>query len=111
MNYIGNALSLGMFDCLTHPVVLHIKEIDLPAACEWVSRNNPTSCVGHADTASLTSTLLGSLIEMCRVNTVLSPGDHLLVAQYNGTRLPEGAKSLPEGAKLRWILVTVKKAA
>jgi hypothetical protein len=37
----------------------------------------------------------------------LVPGDRVLVGQYSGTRLPEGATTLPEGATIRWLVVSV----
>lgn len=110
MKYLGNALSLGMLDCLVeHPVNLTTSKITIEQAKEWVEKNTPESIVGHADTALLLTSLLGRTVEMRRVSTSLSPGDELLVAQYNGPRLPEGATSLPEGANLRWIHVCVEE--
>jgi hypothetical protein len=32
----------------------------------------------------------------------------MLVAQYTGPRLPEGATTLPPGAKIRFILVLIE---
>ena len=108
MKYLGNALSLGMLDCLAeYPVNLVVKQITLEQAKEWVKGHAPESIVGHADTALLLTSLLEQTVEMRRVSTSLSLGDELLVAQYNGPRLPEGATSLPEGASLRWIHVIV----
>jgi hypothetical protein len=109
MKYLSNALSLGMLDCLAeHPVNLVVRQITLEQAKEWVEGHSPESVVGHADTALLLTTLLGKLVEMRRVGTTLAPGDKLLVAQYNGPRLPEGATSLPEGSSIRWIYVCVE---
>jgi hypothetical protein len=66
-----------------------------------------TSCVGHADTAVLLTALLGHEVVMARNSTSLRSGDVLIVGQYNGPRLPEGAKSLPEGAKIRFFRVEI----
>lgn len=108
MNYIGNAFSLGMLDSLSNgDVNIRCHLLSDAEACEWVNSNSPTSCVGHADTAALFSNLLGSTIMMNRISTSLVVGDCLLVGQYNGPRLPEGAVSLPEGARIRWILAQV----
>lgn len=104
-NLIGNAFSAGMMDNL--PNVVSFSEFSLEEARNWVAENNPSSCVGHADTAALISALLGYEVVMNRVSTSLKAGDRLLIAQYNGARLPEGATSLPEGARLRWILASI----
>lgn len=107
--YLGNAFSLGMLDCLTAetPVSVECAAFTLDEARAYVEHNRPTSTVGHLDTAELFSAMLGSSVEMRRVSTSLIGGDEILVGQYNGPRLPEGAKSLPEGAKVRWILARI----
>lgn len=40
-----------------------------------------------------------------RASYTLVPGEKLLVAQYKGPRLPEGATKLPEGATIEFYLV------
>jgi len=94
-----------MLDMLT--AKLDVTQISLAEAQDWTSPGDWESCVGHADTALLLSTMLNTPVSMRRVSTSLAYGDELLVAQYNGPRLPEGAKDLPEGAKIRWYLVRV----
>lgn len=111
MYYVGNAFSLGMLDCLANgPVAVVATLISEECARLWVQSEDMEweSCVGHADTALLLASILGVPIEMRRVTTSLKVGDQMLVAQYNGPRLPEGATSLPEGAKIRWIIVEVQ---
>lgn len=103
MNYIGNAFSLGMLDCLSDADVnIHCHMLSLEEACEWVRENNPVSCVGHLDTANLFTNLLGREVVMNRVSTSLAVGDTLLVGQP----LP-WSWSLPEGDRIRWILARV----
>lgn len=60
-----------------------------------------TSAVGHEDTAKI----LG--VEMNRISVTLHRGDVCYVAQYKGERLPEGCTTLPKGAKLMLLKVTV----
>lgn len=106
--YLGNAFSAGMLDTLVEDSVnVTFTLLTVEQASAWVREHAPRSCVGHADTAALVSALLGTSVALNRVSTSLRPGDKLLVAQYNGPRLPEGATSLPEGATLRWILATL----
>lgn len=104
--YLGNALSLGMLDLPVTTLLCRRISVDevreiLTGTANW------SSCVGHADTSALLSQLLGFEVPLRRVSTSLVTGDKIIVAQYNGPRLPEGAKSLPEGASLRWYCVEV----
>ena len=60
------------------------------------------SVVGHADTANVLGTILGREVAMNRETVILQPHQTLLVGQYSGPRLPEGATELPEGATITW---------
>lgn len=102
--YLGNAFSAGM---LAGTSLVEFEVLDIAAARAWVASPGWMSCLGHADTALLVSALLGVDAPMQRVSTELHVGDELLIAQYNGPRLPEGSVALPEGAKIRWILARV----
>ena len=66
-----------------------------------------TSIVGHADTAAVFSSLLGLDVPCNRATFTLEEGVTLFVGQYKGPRLPEGATSLPEGAKVEWAMVVI----
>ena len=72
---------------------------------EWEKYAEIISAVGHADTAALFSAQLGREIPANRISVKLSPEDILVVGQYVGPRLPEGATGLPEGAKIEWWVV------
>jgi hypothetical protein len=65
------------------------------------------SAVGHADTAAVFASVLGVPVPCNRVTVTLTPGDSAIVGQYIGPRLAEGAKELPEGATIKWLLATV----
>lgn len=65
------------------------------------------SAVGHADTAAVFSDVLGLPVPAERRTVSLSKGDSVIVGQYRGLRLPEGATELPKGAEIRWVLVEV----
>lgn len=60
-----------------------------------------TSVIGHEDIARV----LG--VPFNRISVKLKDGDILYVAQLQGGRLPEGAKTLPEGFQFRFIKVTL----
>lgn len=64
------------------------------------------SGVGHAYTAQLLSRLLRMPVEVNRREVTPGPGDSVIIAQYRGLRLPEGATTLPEDAKIEFISVT-----
>jgi hypothetical protein len=65
------------------------------------------SAVGHADTASIFSEILGLPVPCERRNVSLEEEDVAFVGQYKGPRLPEGTTSLPEEAEIVWWKVTV----
>ena len=74
------------------------------------SRFIGVSAIGHADTAAVVSSIIGIEIPMNRINVALKQGDVLYVAQIVGGRLPEGAKTLPEGVKIAFKRVTLVTA-
>jgi len=104
MFYVSNAFSLSMVveNCQVRVINLTKEE-----AREYVANRSLNSVVGHADIAKLVSVELGATVPMNRATLLLHFGDEMLVAQYSGPRLPEGATALPEGATIRWIRVVV----
>ncbi|MDD4352598.1 MAG: DUF1874 domain-containing protein [Candidatus Gracilibacteria bacterium] len=66
------------------------------------------SVIGHADTAKVISNILDMNLPVNRANVKLEPGEKMIIAQYSGPRLPEGAITLPEGAKMDFIIVEVQ---
>ena len=71
-------------------------------------RSDVVSIVGHADIANIISRLLSVAVSVNRVSVTLTPDDTLIVGQYVGPRLPEGCKTIPEGARIEWYRVTVQ---
>lgn len=127
---LTNAFSLTMIhpEKLAGGVTLDARELSLVQAkamltrlveIEWenddlsVSRHREKefsgqSYIGHEDTARLLSGILGvrSEIPVSRDKFVFSNKDEMVVvAQYLGPRLPEGATELPEGAEVRFYRV------
>ena len=65
------------------------------------------SAVDHATTARLLETILLVTVPCERVTVPTTTEGDVVVAQYSGPRLPEGATELPEGAtitfrRVRW---------
>jgi len=102
--FIANAFSLSMLSLDADAGAITFRRLTLAEARE-IAEQPHTSCVGHADTARMMSAELGMSVEPNRCSVQLRHGDRMLVAQYSGPRLPEGATELPEGAAFRWMLV------
>ena len=100
---ITNAFSLNMI--ASFPVAVTVEEISVEQA--RVLASDAESVVGHADTAAVFSDVLGFEVPANRATVSLVKGDRLLVGQYRGPRLPEGASQLPEGATIQWLTVVV----
>lgn len=99
MTYITNAFSINMISSLDQAKIKFTKVMAVPSLV--------VSAIGHPDTAAVVSADLGLTLPVNRVNITLIPGDVIYVAQYIGPRLPEGAKLLPEGAKIEYYKVEV----
>lgn len=101
---IANAFSLNMLDMGDGPESLTVTAISPDLVLEEIDEAGGfESIVGHADTAAIMGTVLGIAIPCNRATFVLEKGTTLIVGQYKGPRLPEGTKTLPEGAKIDWI--------
>jgi len=102
--YLLNAFSLNM---LPEFAQVEIMPISLAEAMIAFKEEAPESAVGHAETAAILSGLLGAPVPFNRATVKLNIGDAAIVAQYIGPRLPEGATSLPDGAKIefRWVRI------
>jgi hypothetical protein len=97
-----NAFSLNM---IAAPAVVSVTPITLERARELLE-GRLDSAVGHPSTAAVFEAELGVGGVACARRTVtLSPGECAVVGQYRGPRLPEGARELPEGATIEWLLV------
>lgn len=113
MKYLTNAFALSM---LPHSKSLGpLRPFFYPlsderhAAAELLATGEGPwrSIVGHADTAALFGRLLNTEVDARRESVSLNIGDILIVGQYQGPRLKEGATSLPEGAAIQWWEVVI----
>ncbi|MCX7939931.1 MAG: hypothetical protein N2545_10925 [Thermoflexales bacterium] len=113
MKYICNSLSINMFASAIGDKPMHvtIERVSTEAAEEFALSAKPA--IGHADTARLVARQIAPQREdefvaaaAQRPTLNLTYGDELLVAQYVGPRLPEGATELPPDARIEYFLVS-----
>ena len=89
------------------PAFISVSEVSLDEARRLLSGSNVASAVGHADTAHIFSKVLDIEVPMNRQTLALQKGEQLLVGQYIGPRLPEGATELPAGATIKWLRLVI----
>lgn len=106
MLYLANAFSLNMLDrlLLRSPVIV---PLEFESVKDSLQHESFTSVVGHPDTAALFSALLEIPVTCNRATVRLKRGDILIVGQYTGPRLQEGATALPDGASIEWWQVSM----
>ncbi|NCC88516.1 MAG: hypothetical protein EOM05_11775 [Clostridia bacterium] len=96
---VSNAFSLNMVSEDNYGICVETVSL------EDVVNAMPKSVIGHKELAdSLASSWEGFVFN--RETVTLGLLDTLFVIQYSGPRLPEGATSLPEGAKLKYLKIT-----
>jgi len=103
---IANAFSLNMLNDLFCSVDVTI--LDKEEVVEMLVGSPPQSYVGHQSTAAVMSHELGVDIPCNRDTLELLIGNELVVCQYRGPRLPEGATKLPDGAEMIWLHLKVR---
>lgn len=99
-----NAFSLNMI--ASFPARVFVEELSLDEVRRELAAD-VESAVGHADTAAVFGDVLGVTVPANRATVTLGSGDTVVVGQYRGPRLPEGATTLPAGATIQWLRVTV----
>lgn len=97
--YLSNAFSLQMLPEIKEGEVANVRisEVD-----ESEAKTGTESIVGHVDTAAVLN------VPFNRISVKLKHGDVLYVAQLQGGRLPEGATTLPEGFKFKFLKVVIE---
>lgn len=105
---ICNSFSLNMLRTLDADIC--VRPLTLVQA-RVIAADGLESAVGHADTATVLSTMLGVEVPANRVTLALGPGDQVFVGQYRGPRLAEGTTELPPGEKIEWAMVYIEEAS
>ncbi len=100
-----NAFSFNMVS--DFPMTMDAEEISIDRVRHILDEEGVESAVGHADTAAVFSEAIGMEIPMVRKTVQLTYGDSAIVGQYSGPRLGEGCKILPEGASIKWLLISL----
>lgn len=104
--YLLNAFSLNMLSLGTDEHAnLRVYRASIAEVRFILASPGYVCAVGHAETAAVFSEQLGIPVAFNRATVTLNPGDAAVVGQYKGPRLPEGATTLPEGAKIDWMIV------
>lgn len=65
------------------------------------------SYIGHADLCHVIKERHGVSIPCNRATASLTQGEKVVVVQYKGPRLPEGATRLPDGSALEFLLCEI----
>ena len=103
MRYLANAFSLNML--AVNSGSLRFNEVSTEHASNYIKQQEYVSAVGHADTAKVFGSELRCDVATNRLTLKIGQGDTVLVGQYSGPRLEEGATTLPIGASIKWFLV------
>ena len=105
---LANAFSLNMLNTEVETHVLLTKRISKEEAKELL-KEGFENYIGHKDIANVVSNELGLPVEMNekRPNLLLNPEDVVVIAQYIGPRLPEGATELPPNARIEHFTVQI----
>ena len=104
MKYLVNAFTIAMCPKDSTHVDVTFRQASVEEARDWLKHNPDfVNRIGHIQTNNIVKAMLKVNIgKGKRVSTRLHNGDELLVAQYMGPRLPEGARTLPEGADIKF---------
>lgn len=108
MIYVVNAFSLNMLPSNLETFLIKGRRLTIKEATNLLEKNSFISYVGHADIANVISNQLGKEIVYNRQTLTITKGDSVLVCQYRGPRLPEGATTLPQGAVIEYYLVEIE---
>ena len=106
--YLANAFSLTMLGSIElKPTENEYHVLTKKVSIDEIDTADIISAIGHADTANILSSILGTKIVPNRVSINLTYDDILYVAQYTGPRLPEGTTVLPEGSNFTFWKVKI----
>ena len=100
-----NAFSLQMLD-LDCASKVHIRPLSQTETAVILEKGFE-SAIGHESTADVLSNKLKLEVKTNRANIKLDGDTELIVAQFVGGRLPEGATTLPDNMQIKFVLVSL----
>jgi len=114
--YLTNAFSFNMVDQIgTVEFDMLVDVVTSSAMREHVedSVKEGSLCISMSNqaTCDLLNAIIGGSIAPEKGNVDAKIGDTVLIMQYNGPRLYNGAKNIPEGGKVRFYKVQIAEAA
>lgn len=100
--YLTNAFSINMLERGGQD--LSFVPVNKNAVCNLLRNEQVIPAIGHRDTAEIVSRILDTDHNLFnRTDVALMRGEtSLIIAQYRGPRLPEGATVLPAGASIEF---------
>jgi hypothetical protein len=104
--YICNAFSVNMLPD-DAPTWVHVRPITVDQARNLAIEGDAQSVVGHTETAAVFGEILGMPVEQNRATIRLDLDDSVILGQYYGPRLKEGATILPPEAQVKWFWITL----
>ena len=110
--FLTNAFSLNMLS-QPYKTDIRVSEVSVWVAAQICRRAYAlVNAIGHTDTDAIIRQMLtgpyGKPLPVGERRSVsINEGDTVIVGQYNGPRLPEGATALPEGATIKFMVVQV----
>lgn len=107
MVYVTNSFSINMLATDLTNFNVTFRKISLDEVTNLVKSKPFESYIGHQDLANIVSNMIGVNIPYNRGNLLVGKGTKLLICQYRGPRLPEGATVLPEGAVIEFYLAEI----
>lgn len=103
-----NAFSLNMLDCDFCDINIQKVSVDyVNNFINFIKNDYVQNAIGHKETDVLVRNMLNNenIPVGERMNVTLEELNYLVVAQYKGPRLPEGATQLPEGARIEFFVI------
>lgn len=101
-----NAFSLQMLD-LDYASKISVKPMSQTETTVRLEKGFE-SAIGHESTADVLSHKLKLEVKTNRANIKLDGDTELIVAQFVGGRLPEGATTLPDNMQIKFVLVRLE---
>jgi hypothetical protein len=105
MIIIGNAFSIQMLDN-ENTAIIQYEPVSIEEVKAMLAEESYKSVIGHVDTANVVSQILDLPVFVNRESIKIDESRTLIIAQFMGGRLPEGATTLPSNLEIRFFKIT-----